>query len=155
MFASTFFGDKKVTECPINPPVTTPPETSIRDAVDCMREAKRGYVLVCSEDKLCGIFTERHLLDKVVGRGLSPEAPISQVMRTEIITIGKNALLTEAIQLMDQHHMRRLPIVDEGGSVLGLITVLDILNYLSAHFPSVIGNLPPRLHQKTRTSEGG
>ena len=155
MSAKTFFGDAKITECPITTPVVVPPETSISETVERMRERGRGYAMICVNGKFKGLFTEMDFLNKVGGKGVPPETPIQKLMRTDLVTITKNTTLTEAIEIMDRHKYRRIPVVDGEGNALGMITVLDIIRYLAEHFPAEVGNLPPRLDQHPVTPEGG
>ena len=155
MSAKTFFGDAKVTECPITTTVVVSPETTLSETVVLMRERGRGYAMICVKGKFKGLFTERDFLNKVVGKGIPPETPIRELMRTGIVTITKEATLTQAIELMDKHKYRRLPLVDEKGNAIGMITVFDVIRYLAEHFPAEVGNLPPKLDQKSVTPEGG
>ena len=155
MSAKTFFGDAKITECPITTPVVVSPDTPISETVEKMRERGRGYAMICADGKFRGLFTERDFLNKVVGKGIPPETPIRQLMRTNLVTITKNTTLTEAIEIMDRHKYRRIPVVDSEGNGLGMITVFDIIRYLAEHFPAEVGNLPPRLDQRSLTPEGG
>jgi len=91
----------------------------------------------------------------VIGNRFKPETPIQNLMRTDLVTLTKEATLSEAIELMDRYKYRRLPIVDEKGNALGMITVFDIIHYLAEHFPAEVGNLPPQLDQKHTAPEGG
>ena len=158
MSAKDFFGDAKVTECPITTPVVVTPDTSLAEAVERMRQRNRGYAMICEGGlggKLLGLFTERDFLYKVVGKGMPGSTPMRQLMRPQPIVLTKNTTLSEAIELMDRHKYRRIPLVDQQGNALGMITVFDIIHYLSEHFPAEVGNLPPRLDQRSLTPEGG
>lgn len=155
MSAKTFFGEAKITECPITTPVVVSPETSISETVEKMRERGRGYAMICVDGKFKGLFTERDFLYKVVGKGIPPATPIQKLMRTNLVTITKDTTLTEAIEIMDRHKYRRIPVVDAEGNALGMITVFDIIHYLAEHFPAEVGNLPPHLNQRAVTPEGG
>ena len=155
MSAKTFFGDAKITECPITTPVVVSPDTPISETVERMRERGRGYAMICEGGQFRGLFTERDFLYKVVGKGIPPQTPIQKLMRTKLVTITKNTTLTEAIEIMDRNKYRRIPVVDAEGNALGMITVFDIMHYLAEHFPAEVGNLPPRLDQKSVTPEGG
>lgn len=155
MSAKSFFGEVKVTECPITTPVVVSLDTPIQETVEKMRERGRGYAMICEGGKFRGLFTERDFLNKVVGKGVPPDTPIRLLMRTNLVTITKHATLTEAIEIMDKHKYRRIPVLDTEGNALGMITVFDIIHYLAEHFPAEVGNLPPRLDQKMVTPEGG
>ncbi len=60
------------------------------------------------------------------------------------VTISRDAPLAEAVKLMSEGGYRRLPIVDDDGTLTGIIKVSGILHYLVDHFPETVLNLPPQ-----------
>ena len=65
------------------------------------------------------------------------------------------APIRDAIELMQTGRYRNVPIVDEGGRLVGVVRQVDIIKYLAESFPEELLNLPPRPHQKMRQPEGG
>ncbi len=105
-------------------PVTLHVNSKVRDAETIMREHKIGGIPVVDADKkLIGIITNRDLrFEKQLGR------PISEIMTKENIITGTSEIgLLEAEEILQQHKIEKLPIVDENGVLTGLITYKDIL----------------------------
>ncbi|MFH1022944.1 MAG: CBS domain-containing protein [Planctomycetota bacterium] len=143
MSAKTFFGDAKVTVCPINPPIVVSAGDDLGYTVELMRRGRRGYALVCEGGKLKGLFTEWDYFKKVVGKGVSLETPIREFMRSELVTLSIKDRLVDVLNIMEHHDFRRVPLVDMRGRPLGMISVFDFIQFLAEHFPAEVGNLPP------------
>ena len=120
------------------------PTASVRDAIAMMQQARRGCVLVCDEDQLLGIFTERDLLRRVINTHESLSAPIERFMTREPVTIGLENTIAEAIRRMHRGGYRRLPVVDPSGRPIGIVSVRGVVHYLVQHFPAAVYNLPER-----------
>ena len=104
----------------------------------------RGAVLVEDNGALVGIFTERDLLNRVdYGDALWSHVVVRDVMTPMPMVIHADDSLSEALRRLTQGHRRHLPIVDERGHVLGLISIRDILTFIAERFPEEMMNLPP------------
>jgi CBS domain-containing protein len=104
----------------------------------------RGAVLVEDDGALVGIFTERDLLNRVdYSDALWSHVVVRDVMTPHPMVIRSDDSLSEALRRLTQGHRRHLPIVDDRGRVLGLISVRDILTYIAEQFPEDMVNLPP------------
>jgi CBS domain-containing protein len=134
-------------------PLCAAPEDSVRSVLAMLREARTGVAMVCKDKKLLGLFTERDAL-RLLADGASLDAPVSQVMVRNPVTLRRTDTVAHAIGLMSAGGFRRLPIVDEQGRVAGVLKVSGILHYLVEHFPKVVYTLPPEPHHKTVTREG-
>lgn len=107
-------------------PVVASPEETVQAAAARMTEEACGSVLVCDGDRLRGIFTERDLMTRVVGRGLDPRTTrIEQVMTHDPDRIESTATAREALRRMDELGCRHLP-VTEDGRVLGVVSLRDL-----------------------------
>ena len=142
-----------VDQCHPAEPLCVTPTTTAADAVRAMKEHNRGSVLVCLDEVVVGIFTERDVL-KMMAAGASFKVPIEQVMTHDPVVLRAGDKVGRAISLMAQGGYRRLPIVDGRGRAIGMVRVSGILHYLAEHFPSVIYNLPPEPHHSTHEREG-
>lgn len=142
-----------VLNCHPAKPCCAAPTDSIRSVFKHLQEDKRGAAMICENNRLVGIFTERDAL-KLMAEGADWDAPISTVMITNVITLRPNDTVGHAIALMSKGGFRRLPIVDDQGRIVGVLKVDGILNYLVEQFPKVVYNLPPEPHHKTATREG-
>lgn len=109
-----------------------------------MKAKGRGAVLVEEDGALVGIFTERDLLNRVdYSDPLWSHVVVRDVMTPHPMVIRPDDSLGEALRRLTQGHRRHLPIVDERGRVLGLISIRDILTYVAEQFPEEMMNLPP------------
>jgi len=123
-------------------PVIVQPSATLRDVLLVMKEQQVGSVLICEGRVLVGIFTERDAVKTMID-AVSLDRPISDLMIAEVLTISEGAPLANAIRLMAKGKCRRLPIVDAGGELLGIVKVSGILHYFVEHFPEKVFNLPP------------
>ena len=118
-----------------------------------MQKHNAGAVLVCQDNRVVGIFTERDAL-KMMAAGASFDGALEQSMTPNPVVLHAGDIVSKAITLMAQGGYRRLPIVDDQGRPTDIVTVQGILHYLVDHFPTVIYNLPPQPHLATRAREG-
>ena len=101
------------------------PEESVRDAAIGMAAHHCGAVLVCRDDTLIGIFTERDLVARVVAVGRDLDTPLLEVMTANPDTIEATAPISAAIRQMAEFGYRHLPVV-ENERVLGLLSIRDL-----------------------------
>lgn len=134
-------------------PLIVAPTTLVHEVFQRMREERRGAILICDDDKLVGIFTERDAL-RLMADLANLDVPVSQVMVRNPVCLPPDATVGRAIKVMARGGFRQLPIVDGSGKPLGILKVSGILHYLVQHFPGVIYNLPPQPHHTTQTREG-
>ena len=86
-----------------------------------------GSVIVGTADKPEGIFSERDILKKIVSKGVSPkQAKVAEYMTSPIITIDADKPVTEAMKIITEHHIKRLPVVFEG-KIIGMLTARSIM----------------------------
>jgi len=118
--------------------VCLPPDARVRDAVILMAERRIAAVLVAEGRKLKGIFTERDLTNRVVAAGRDPaDTSLSEVMTADPDTLGPDARAIEALDLMERHHYRHLPVVS-GGEVLGIVSIRDLFAVVRAQLEDEI-----------------
>ncbi|MBI3838207.1 MAG: CBS domain-containing protein [Planctomycetia bacterium] len=142
-----------VDQCYPTEPFCLAPTTIVAEALRQMKEHNRGAVLVCHDQIVIGIFTERDAL-KMMAAGATFDVPLQQFMTPDPIVLRAGDRVGKAIAMMAQGGYRRLPIVDDRGRPTGIITVQGIMHYLVEHFPTVIYNLPPEPHHSIHEREG-
>jgi CBS domain-containing protein len=104
---------------------------TVHEAITAMRERKCGCVLVHREGRLAGIFNERHVLTRVVRRGVDPEATtIGEVMSPDPLRLSPADPPAHAVHCMVTHGFRHLAVVEEE-RVLGYVSVRVILDYIA------------------------
>ena len=100
------------------------------DAAQLMKSENVGSIPVLNDKDtrtLKGIVTDRDLALKIVAAGLDPKnTNVGDVMTTSVITCKPDANVNEVIELMEQHQVRRIPIVDENEGLVGIIAQADI-----------------------------
>lgn len=136
-----------------SPAVCAAPEDSIRSVLKALREARSGVAMICRDERLLGICTERDLIRVLAAEG-NLGASVSTIMVRDPVTLQPRDSLATAINLMSGRGFRQVPIVDAGGRILGVLRAGDILHYLVQHFPKVVYTLPPAPHHKTQEREG-
>lgn len=115
------------------------PEDTIAAAAEEMRSVSHGSVLVCEDDKLVGIFTERDILRRIAA-DRAMESRLDEAMTREPKTISPSATLLDAIRMMGDGGYRRLPVVDESGTPTGVVDVKTLMHFLVDNFPEAVYN---------------
>jgi|SRR5689334_3495343 CBS domain-containing protein len=94
-----------------------------------MADLHIGAILVFNGDQLRGVFSERDIMKRVVVERLDPDrTPVKDVMSTAVATIDELATLEEAMELMQSHNCRHLP-VTRGSRVVAFLSMRDLMNY--------------------------
>ena len=108
--------------------VTAPPSATVRQAAELMARQHVGAVVVVEDDHLIGIFSERDAVFRVVARGLEPTTtPLAQVMTPAPVSIGPDRSFGHAMAVMQQHHCRHLPVVEDGRPI-GIVSARNALD---------------------------
>ena len=137
--------NEPISRLPYVPPVIVDPQTAVSDAITQMRENKIGCVLVRQGQAIVGIFTERDLLNRVIGPRLDlDKTEVGSVMTPGPETLVVDAPMAFALNLMGEGAFRRLPLVDESGQPVGMLSVKHIVQYLAEFFSEEVLTLPPR-----------
>ena len=113
------------------------------DAVDLMRRDNVGCVLVCDGDRLVGLFTERDLMTRVLAVGKPLSHPVAEVMTPDPETVSPKDPVRLAVRKMKAGGHRHLPVVDEAGRPVGMVSVKGVVRYLVEHYPAAVYNQPP------------
>lgn len=130
-------------------------QTSLDEALRLMREQRQGCVLVTRERRLYGIFTERDVLMRVVGTRIDLErTPIRAFVTRNPVTLPADASVAYALNRMVLEGFRHIPIVDQNGIPAGVVSMRDIIEYLSGFFSQDVLNLPPEPIASFRHREG-
>ena len=119
--------------------VTFAPDALVREAVDAMAKRRFGAVPVVDGDgKLVGIFSERDALVRVMAAGKNPDATrLEDVMTRDPDTVTSSESVLRALELMNQHNYRHLPVVD-AGRLVGLVSIRDLYRSVKEQMDSDI-----------------
>jgi CBS domain-containing protein len=129
----------KTSEYMMSPVVTVRPDTSAAQAARRMREDEVGCLLVADDGELRGIVTDRDLVVRCLALGVSPEVPVSQLMTSSVITLRTTADIYGAYQSFRRSGVRRLPVLDDDGLVVGLLTIDDLFLDVFQRLADVLG----------------
>lgn len=110
--------------------------SSVIDAAKLMRDYHVGSIVVTKKDggitKPIGIITDRDLVIDVIARDISPEkVTVNGIMNSKLITGKDTDQLWNSLRTMRTHGIRRMPVIDSNGSLVGIITADDILELFS------------------------
>lgn len=114
-------------------PVTTTLTATVTNAAATMSTAGVSSILVVEGDDLRGILTDRDLRNRVLAAGLSPDSEVQSVMTSEPVTLPSDGLAFEALLEMVSRNIHHLPVVDESGAPVGLVTTTDLVRLESAN----------------------
>lgn len=121
--------------------------TSVLDAVHRMNEHSVGALIVNDVGRMIGIFTERDVLRRVVGKQLDPATvSVGEVMTGRVICCTPATSIDEAREVMRSRRIRHLPVLDSEGEVVGLISIGDLNAYQTTHQETTIHYLHEYLH---------
>jgi CBS domain-containing protein len=110
------------------PVVSVAKTATVLDASKAMVERNVGAAIVLEEGRLVGIFTERDVLKRVVTKQLNPETtPVAEVMTKNVVTVREDADRSLVLRLMNEHHVRHLPVVDAQGRVVSVLSMRQLL----------------------------
>ncbi len=101
---------------------------TVLDAAERLAELDVGSMPICGEDdRLKGMVTDRDIVVKVIAQGKNPSStPVSELAtQDEVVTIGADDSIDEALRTMSSHKVRRLPVID-GRELVGIVSQADI-----------------------------
>ncbi len=112
------------------PPPSVEATASVLDGVRIMERSKGGAAAVLEGKELVGIFSERDVMLRVVAARQDPEkTPVGQVMTSDVEKASPETDSAEAFELMVSRHIRHLPIVEEDGELVGLLSIRNLLQH--------------------------
>jgi CBS domain-containing protein len=108
-------------------PCTIDADKSVAYAAKMMRDEDVGLAPVVEGDKLIGMLTDRDIAIRVVAEGKNPEqVKVAEVASKQVVTIDPQQDLDEALRIMAKHQVRRLPVVEEDGKLVGVVAQADV-----------------------------
>lgn len=112
--------------------VTVAPDASIAQAAGIMESSGVGALAVVDDGSLAGIVTDRDIVCRGIAHGVPLDGRIDSLMSTPVHSVAADSDLHDASAMFRQHPVRRLAVVD-GATVVGVITVDDLLINVSSH----------------------
>ncbi|MGE5690085.1 MAG: CBS domain-containing protein [Pseudomonadota bacterium] len=137
---------RNVRELMTTNPSTVQASTPIVEAARIMKQEDVGPVPVVDGATLAGIVTDRDIVLRVVAEGRDPQATtVAEVMSSALVTVDPEQPLDEALRLMASHQVRRLPVVEEDGRLVGIVSQRDVA--LQAGDDAAVGQVVEEISQ--------
>lgn len=122
------------------------PDATVYDAIHTMADRSVGALLVMRDDALLGIISERDYTRKVILAGRSSrETRVEEIMTSNLVTASSNQTVEEAMKLMTESRVRHLPVL-EGGRVVGVVSIGDLVKWIISAQEDVIAQLSSYIH---------
>jgi CBS domain-containing protein len=102
------------------------PASTILDAAKAMQEMDVGVLPVCDGPNVLGIVTDRDIVVRGIALGLTPEAPVEEVMTADVVTCAPEDDIEEVAEAMQDAQVRRIPVLDEASALVGMVTLGDL-----------------------------
>ena len=108
-------------------PCTIDADKSVAYAAKMMRDEDVGVAPIVESDKLVGMLTDRDIAVRVVAEGKDPErVTVREVASRQVVTVDPQQDLEEALRIMAKHQVRRLPVVEQDGRLVGVVAQADV-----------------------------
>ena len=101
-------------------------ETTLQEVSALMRDGDMGAMPVVEDGKLVGIVTDRDIVVRAIADGKDASSAVGEVMTAEVFAARENDFVFEAIRLMGDRQVRRVPIVNDAGELVGIIAMADV-----------------------------
>lgn len=105
---------------------TASADMSLQEAAAVMQQGDMGCLPVVKDGKLIGLVTDRDIVVRGVAQGKTPDALLQDVMTTEIFSLHPDDIIFDAVRLMGEQQIRRVPVIDDNGHLKGIIAMADI-----------------------------
>ncbi len=113
-------------------PEPVDPNLTVMKAAGVMTNSAERCLVVAKDDFLVGVVTASDMIEKVIAAGANPsEVYVKDIMSTPVITVNAGATITEAAEVMSDYGIGKLPVVDESGGLVGIVTSLELSRWLA------------------------
>ena len=117
----------KVHEVMTDRPRVVTPETTVSEAAQHMKNDDIGSLPILDGEQLAGMVTDRDIVIRAIAEGKDPRGmPVREVASRELVTVNADEELSSALQLMASQQVRRLPVVDDDGRLVGILAQADV-----------------------------
>lgn len=120
---------------------TIGPKDNVLTAMHLMADKNIGFLVVMENKAIVGVISERDCVRRLVLAGKAPEAtPVAAIMVQDVVTADIGSALADCLKLMQAHHIRHLPVMQDG-TTIGVLSIRDLLSEAVAHHAKVIDEL--------------
>jgi CBS domain-containing protein len=126
-----------VSDIMTNDPVCCTPNTELITAARMMFEHNCGEIPVIENQeskKPAGVVTDRDIVCRVIAQGKNPlKLQVKHCMTSPCVSVSYDTSIDDCINVMERHQIRRIPVVDEGGGICGIVAQADIARQMPIH----------------------
>ena len=131
-------------------------EDSVFEAAKLMRKYHVGDVVVIDQRSdvrvPVGILTDRDIVIELVAREVdATEVTVGEAMSNELLTVTENEQLTDLVQKMQGKAVRRVPVVNANGALIGIVTADDLIDLIAEQLASLVGMVQREQHRERNT----
>jgi CBS domain-containing protein len=124
--------NKQIRDVMTSKPCSIDADKTVAYAAKMMRDEDVGLAPIVEGDRLVGTVTDRDIAIRVVAEGRDPEATsVQEIASTDLVTVDPQQDLDEALRLMAKNQVRRLPVVEEDGRLVGVVAQADVARHAS------------------------
>jgi len=135
---------KSIQEAMTSNPTTVGPTATAQEVARTMKSEDIGSLPIVEGDKLVGVITDRDLAIRIIAEGKGLDTPVAEIASKDVVTIDPQQSVEEAARLMANNQVRRLPVVEEDGRLVGILAQADIAQ---AGHDSLTGETVQRISQ--------
>ena len=140
----THMGHQTVQEAMTSTPTAVTPETTAQEAAQLMKTEDVGSLPIVEDGRLVGVITDRDLAIRALAEGRGSETAVTEIASKDVVTIDPQQSIEEAARLMAEHQVRRLPVVEEDGRLVGMLAQADVAQ---AGHDSLTGEVVQKISQ--------
>jgi CBS domain-containing protein len=119
-------GHQTVQEAMTSTPTAITPDTTAQEAARLLKTEDVGSLPIVEEGRLIGVVTDRDLALRVIAEARQLDTSVGEIASKDLVTIDPQQSLEEAARLMAEHQVRRLPVVEEDGRLVGMLAQADV-----------------------------
>ncbi len=113
-------------------PEAVEPDLTVMKAAKIVAGRGEKCLIVATSDVVIGIVTESDMIEKVIAAGANPsEVYVRDIMSTPVITVGAKSTIKQAAELMSDYGIGRLPVIDDSGALVGVVTSVELARWLA------------------------
>ncbi|MGH3071091.1 MAG: CBS domain-containing protein [Gaiellaceae bacterium] len=110
-------------------PTAITPDTTAQEAAQLMKSGDIGALPIIEDGRLTAVVTDRDLAIRAIAEGRGAETPVRDLASKDLVTIDPQQSLEEAARLMAEHQLRRLPVCEEDGKLVGMLAQADVAQH--------------------------
>ncbi|MEX0903694.1 MAG: CBS domain-containing protein [Pseudohongiellaceae bacterium] len=125
----------KVTDIMTSNPACCTPEASLSEVANLMIRNDCGEIPIIESDgnrKLVGVVTDRDIVIRAVAKDASSDSRVSEIMTRSVVSIGPDADLAQCCEKMEDNQIRRIPVTNDQGEILGIVAQADVALHTGA-----------------------